>query len=200
MLLTLITGFLHTGIELIIFRALHGISLALCLPSAVSILSNSFQQGRWRNISFGALGAGQPLGFAAGLVLSGALLDSIGWRWAFWIVAAISGLITGAAFFALPKVTSRERIEWNQLRKIDWAGAILSSASLGLLSYVMAYVVLLLSCYVAGKLLIWSVVLLVSLGLNGHYCRSFSQPLYLLPLGLPFSTGFTVKRNTTSHA
>lgn len=140
MLLTLITGFLQTGIELIVFRALHGISLALCLPSAVSILANSLQQGKWRNIGFGALGAGQPLGFAAGLVVSGALLDSLGWRWAFWIVAAVSGLITVAAFFALPKDTSRASIAWNQLRKIDWTGAILSSTSLGLLSYVMAYV------------------------------------------------------------
>lgn len=80
------------------------------------------------------------MGFAAGLVVSGALLDSLGWRWAFWIVAAVSGLITVAAFFALPKDTSRASIAWNQLRKIDWTGAILSSTSLGLLSYVMAYV------------------------------------------------------------
>jgi MFS family permease len=139
-LLNLVTGFLHTGIQLIVFRALQGISLSLSLPSAVSMLSSSLQQGKWRNMGFGALGAGQPVGFAAGLTLSGVLLDTLGWRWAFWIVAIVSGLVTGAAFVALPKDASREKIAWNQLGKIDWTGAVLSSTSLGLLSYVMAYV------------------------------------------------------------
>ena len=141
MLLSLVTGFLHTGIQLIVFRALQGISLALSLPSAVSILSNSLPQGRWRNMGFGALGAGQPVGFAAGLAVSGALLDSLGWRWAFWIVAAVSACITGAAFLALPKDIGVGRVHWNQLKKIDWVGAVLSATCLGLLSYAMAYVV-----------------------------------------------------------
>jgi MFS family permease len=92
-------------------------------------------------MGFGALGAGQPVGFAAGLAVSGALLDKLGWRWSFWIVAVVSALITGAAFCALPKDTVRDRIEWRQLGRIDWVGAVLSSTSLGLLSYVMAYVV-----------------------------------------------------------
>lgn len=94
-------------------------------------------------MGFGALGAGQPVGFAAGLVVSGALLDNIGWRWAFWIVAVTSTFVTVAAFLALPKDMSRGRIHWNQLSKVDWTGAILSVTSLGLLSYVMAYVILL---------------------------------------------------------
>jgi MFS family permease len=140
MFLALITGFLHTGIELIIFRAFHGISLALCLPSAVSVLSNSFQEGRWRNMGFGTLGAGQPVGFAAGLAIGGALIDTLGWRWTFWIVAAVSALITGAALLALPNDAGEGRIEWGHLGRIDWVGAIFSSISLGLLNYVMAYV------------------------------------------------------------
>ena len=199
MLLTLITGFLHTGIQLIIFRALQGISLALCLPSAVSVLSNSLRQGRWRNMGFGALGAGQPVGFAAGLAVSGALLDKLGWRWAFWIVAVISALITGAAFCALPKDTGRGGIEWRQLGKIDWIGAVLSSTSLGLLSYVMAYVVL---CFYWDNwnLLIRLTVLSVSLDSSGSSCRSSYQLFYQQLLGLHFSIGFIVKKKSANHA
>jgi MFS family permease len=107
-------------------------------------------------MGFGALGAGQPLGFAAGLVVSGVLLERLGWRWAFWIVSIISGLVTAAAFFALPKDMRRKRIEWNKLGNIDWTGAVLSASSLGLLSYVMAYAVIPAPRYKIGKLLIAS--------------------------------------------
>lgn len=200
MILTLITGFLQTGIQMIVFRALQGVSLALCLPSAVSILSGSLPQGRWRNMGFGALGAGQPVGFAAGLVVSGALLDNIGWRWAFWIVAVTSTFVTVAAFLALPKDMSRGRIHWNQLGKVDWTGAILSATSLGLLSYVMAYVIFLDNPDMIMALLIEITELLVSPGLNGHSCPSSFQHAYRLFLVLDSFTGLIVKRNSANLA
>jgi MFS family permease len=198
-LLNLVTGFLHTGIQLIVFRALQGISLSLSLPSAVSMLSSSLQHGKWRNMGFGALGAGQPVGFAAGLTLSGVLLDTLGWRWAFWIVAIVSGLVTGAAFVALPKDTSRGKsMESAWENRLDRSSAIVYQFGTFELRYGVCS--LSFSRQIIGNLLIGIVELLASLDLSGRSCRSFSQPVSRRLLALHFFTGFSVKRNSANHA
>ncbi|KAL8833234.1 MAG: hypothetical protein Q9170_004398 [Blastenia crenularia] len=43
-------GLAQTGIQLIMFRAMQGIAVAMCLPTAVSIVTNAFQHGRRRNL------------------------------------------------------------------------------------------------------------------------------------------------------
>ena len=43
-------GLATTGIQMIMFRALQGISVAMCLPTAVSIITTSFRHGRQRNL------------------------------------------------------------------------------------------------------------------------------------------------------
>jgi MFS family permease len=58
---TLVQGFCNSGGQLIAFRAIQGFAMAACLPSAVSALTNSFPAGRWRNLGFLMLSAGQPL-------------------------------------------------------------------------------------------------------------------------------------------
>lgn len=45
-------GLAKTGIQLILFRAMQGISVAMCLPTAVSIVTTAFQQGQRRNLGF----------------------------------------------------------------------------------------------------------------------------------------------------
>lgn len=76
---TLACGLARNGLQLILFRALAGIAISFCLPSAVSIITNTFPPGQRRNISFASMGAGQPVGFTIGLALGGVFSDSIGW-------------------------------------------------------------------------------------------------------------------------
>ncbi|KAJ3575749.1 hypothetical protein NPX13_g3927 [Xylaria arbuscula] len=73
-------GLARTSIQLVIFRALQGISVALCLPTATDILSNTMSPGRRRNVGFACTGLGQSLGYSAGLVLGGLFVDTLGWR------------------------------------------------------------------------------------------------------------------------
>lgn len=40
----------QTGIQLILFRAMQGIAVSMCLPTAVSIITTAFQHGRQRNL------------------------------------------------------------------------------------------------------------------------------------------------------
>lgn len=107
----------QTGIQLIIFRALQGITLSLCMPTAVSLITNNFPTGKRRNMAFAFLGGGQPIGFALGLVLGGILVDSISWRVGYYISCGINAVIFIGAFFSVPSPTqalaARHRLGWN---------------------------------------------------------------------------------------
>ncbi|KAL1310951.1 hypothetical protein AAFC00_001174 [Neodothiora populina] len=138
-------GLSKTATDLILFRALSGVSLSFCLPSAVSIITGSFSGSR-RNVAFATMGGGQPVGFAIGLTLGGVLTETIGWRVGFYIAAAINAVIFAIGFFGLPKNTTRPdglALTWHQkwervAHEIDWVGAIIASTSLAMLSYVFA--------------------------------------------------------------
>src|SRR5271170_6737813 len=94
---TLASGLSQTPVQLILFRALQGLSIAACLPSAVGILSLSFPTGATRNLGFAVLGAGQPVGFVWGMVLSGLFIWKLGWRWAFFCCGGVILGFWGAA-------------------------------------------------------------------------------------------------------
>ena len=132
----------QTGIQLIVFRALQGIALSLCMPTAVSLITNNFPTGRRRNMAFAFLGGGQPIGFALGLVLGGVLVDSIGWRYGYYISCAFNALIFVGAFFSvpLPKATENHRRRKRLVQDIDWVGVVIASACIAMLSYVFAMI------------------------------------------------------------
>ena len=135
-------GLAKTGIQLIMFRAFSGIALSFCLPSATSMITKAFPVGRSRNIAFACYGAAQPLGFSLGLVLAGALLQSIGWRACYYIVTAVTFIPFLAAIWLLPRDdTRREPMTLRNIAySVDWIGAAMASTSLGLFSYVLAVV------------------------------------------------------------
>ena len=125
---------------MILFRTLAGASIAMCLPTAVSLITNTFRKGTWRNVAFASNGMGQPLGYSVGLVLGGVFTDTIGWRWSFYMMGIINFFITWSAFYALPDIQMESEKLWKRrlLDDIDWIGALIMSAALGILLYVLA--------------------------------------------------------------
>jgi MFS family permease len=120
---------------------MQGLSIAACLPSAVGILSLSFPTGATRNLGFAILGAGQPVGFASGMVLSGVFISKLSWRWAFYCSAIVNLAVFIAAWWGLPAPKTFEPVGIKTFwRKVDWIGASLVSTSLGIFFYVLAYV------------------------------------------------------------
>jgi MFS family permease len=88
------------------------------------------------------MGMGQPLGYSLGLILGGVFTDTIGWRYGYYISAIINAILFVGAIWGLPPVEQTGSFSWRRLAKdIDWTGALLISLSLGLLSYVLAYVI-----------------------------------------------------------
>ena len=132
-------GLAKSGIQLILFRAMQGIALAFCLPTAVSITNNSFPNGRRRTLGLAFLGAGQCLGFCIGLVLGGLFTDTIGWRSGYYVCAATNAAFFAVSLWGIPKDRRLAQPSWERLRdEIDWVGAVLISTGLGMLSYVLA--------------------------------------------------------------
>lgn len=93
-------------------------------------------------MAFAFLGGGQPIGFALGLVMGGILVDSVGWRFGYYISTALNVLIFVGAFFSLsaPKITESHRRRERLLRDIDWVGITIASICIATLSYVFAMI------------------------------------------------------------
>ncbi|KAK0623876.1 major facilitator superfamily domain-containing protein [Immersiella caudata] len=145
----------QNGGQLILFRALQGIGTSMCLPTGVSIVTRRLPPGRARNMGFATMGVAQPLGFSAGMVLEGALEETLGsWRVGYYVCAGVLGVLVVANWYNLRRGTSLNRpgkdtrmhgkkvqVWWRSLASgIDWTGLAISSAGLGLVSYASAII------------------------------------------------------------
>lgn len=133
---TVALGLSTTGIQVIMFRTCLGVAMAMCLPTSVSLITNTFPKGHWRNTAFAMSGMAQPLGYALGLVLGGIFTDTIGWRWAYYIMAMVNFVISVISVWSLPDVRHPSKKTWvRRLREdVDWIGVIILSVALALLS------------------------------------------------------------------
>ncbi|KAI4713887.1 hypothetical protein J4E89_001336 [Alternaria sp. Ai002NY15] len=142
---TLACGFAQTGGQLVAFRALQGVALALHLPASVAIITGAVPSGRARNLGFACLGFSQPLGFAVGLVLSGVMIERAGWRLGFYVTGGCTLAVAVAAVWTLPKLPTQNQdgvvALWKKVgREIDWVGGMISSGGLAILAYVLAII------------------------------------------------------------
>jgi MFS family permease len=134
-------GLARTGGELIAFRALQGFANAIIVPSSISIISTSVEEGRPRNLGFACLGFAAPIGFSLGLVLGGVMIDSTGWRPAFYLAGATGFALFLIGVWALPPDAQPQSglSRWKRLgTEIDWVGAVVASTGLATLSYSLA--------------------------------------------------------------
>lgn len=92
-----------TSGELLIFaRAIQGFGAALVAPSALSILANTFKEGKERNSALGIFGATGGLAGTVGVLGGGLLTDGPGWEWIFLVNIPIGIILIGLAFKYLP--------------------------------------------------------------------------------------------------
>ncbi|KAJ7757480.1 major facilitator superfamily domain-containing protein [Mycena metata] len=132
---SLATAFAPTSGSFIAFVAAMGLGAAANTPSGLGLFSASFPPGPKRNKAYGVLGAGQPLGFILGLILGGILAQSKAtWRAVFYIQAGLGVFFVVLGFVFLIKQPSTPRYT----KGLDWGGAILSAAGIGLLTYSLA--------------------------------------------------------------
>jgi EmrB/QacA subfamily drug resistance transporter len=124
---SLLCGLAWNDESLIAARALQGLGAATITPSALSILTTTFTEGRERNIALGAWGAVGGFGAAAGVLMGGILTDLLSWEWIFFV-----NIPVGVAGLALaPILLSESRDAHGQSH--DVAGAALVTSGLVLL-------------------------------------------------------------------
>lgn len=95
---SLLIGLAQNPTELIVLRALQGMTAAFMSPSALSIVLTTFREGKARNMALGVWTAVAAGGAAAGLVIGGLLTEYLNWRWNFFInvpvgIAAVTGIL-----------------------------------------------------------------------------------------------------------
>lgn len=110
-------------------RALQGALAAVMAPSALSLLTVTFTEGRERARAFGVYGAIAGGGAAIGLVLGGLLTEFASWRWTLLINVPIALL----AALAATRVVGESRAEARG--SYDIAGAAMVTAGLFFLVY-----------------------------------------------------------------
>ncbi|GAB3157502.1 MFS transporter [Amycolatopsis stemonae] len=129
---SLLSGLAWNAEVLLVARALHGVSAALMAPTALSILTNTFPEGRERNKAFAAWSGIASIGATVGLLLGGTLIDWLGWQSIFFVNVPVA-----IVMLALSPVLLRESKDAVKQRTFDFAGAVVSTAALGLLVYVL---------------------------------------------------------------
>jgi EmrB/QacA subfamily drug resistance transporter len=128
-------GLAHDPALLVASRVVQGAGAALVAPSALSLITTGFAPGAARNRALGMYGATASIGFVAGQVLGGVLVQFTSWR-AVFLVNVPVGLL---AVLAAPRLLGRSR-EQRTGHKLDAGGALLITLSVAALVYAISQV------------------------------------------------------------
>ncbi|KAJ7060937.1 MFS general substrate transporter [Mycena amicta] len=131
MLGNLIAGFSKTIIQMIIFRGIAGAGgggLVSMMQIVVSDIVSLRERGKYQGIIGGVV----AIGYAIGPVIGGALAQSVGWKWCFWVTIPVSFVATCVVVFILPLKPVQGEI-WSKLRAVDYLGTLLTLAGCTLL-------------------------------------------------------------------
>jgi EmrB/QacA subfamily drug resistance transporter len=104
-LASLLGGFAWDKGWLLAMRALQGVGGAIASPTALSLVTTTFAEGKERNRAFGVYAAVSGAGAAIGLILGGLLTDYLNWRWVLFVNAPIGIGIAAATPFVLKEST-----------------------------------------------------------------------------------------------
>jgi EmrB/QacA subfamily drug resistance transporter len=127
---SLMCGLAWSPAALLVARVVQGAGAAIMTPTALSIISTTFDEGSERNKALGIWGALGGIGATAAWLIGGPLVDGPGWEWIFFINIPI-----GLTAVALSPVLLREGRESLMRRSYDPAGALTITGALVLLVY-----------------------------------------------------------------
>lgn len=128
---SLVCGLSTSALMLNLARAVQGVGGAVMFATSLALIANAFR-GRDRGTAFGVYGAVIGAAVAVGPLVGGALTQSAGWEWIFFVNVPIG---IAAVFVVLTQV---EESRDPGARGVDWIGLITFSGSLFLLVYALA--------------------------------------------------------------
>ncbi len=132
-LVSAVCGLARSDELLVGARGLQGLAGALLSPAALAILVTTFAEGPARTRALGVWAALLGLGAATGLLAGGAITETIGWRWVFFVNVPIGLAVLAASLRLLPADPGRR-----ERATLDVPGAVLVTG--GLLAIVYSVV------------------------------------------------------------
>jgi EmrB/QacA subfamily drug resistance transporter len=124
---------------LIGFRVAQALGAAMLQANSVAIITAAVPR-RALGRAIGVQGAAQAVGLSIGPSVGGFLIDSLGWRWVFFIAVPFGLLGTILAWLVLPRTrqtaSAPERLEHE---RFDWLGTALLGPSVGLVLLGLSY-------------------------------------------------------------
>jgi EmrB/QacA subfamily drug resistance transporter len=132
-LASLAGGLARDPVLLIASRVIQGAGAAIVAPAALSLITTSFAEGPERTRAIGLYGSISSVGFVAGRVLGGVLVQLTSWR-AVFLVNVPVGLLAAALAPKLLPATKQPASRGGQTRtsKLDIRGASLITAAVAL--------------------------------------------------------------------
>lgn len=103
-MLTSLGAGLSTNFQVLaIFRALQGLGAAFIMPSALSIVTNTFRENQERNRALGVFSSFAAIGSGSGLSIGGIISTYMSWHWVFLINVPILLVTLVLSYHYLPK-------------------------------------------------------------------------------------------------
>src|SRR5499433_2785291 len=125
---SLLGGFATSQWWLLAARAVQGAGGAVIAPTALSLITTNFPEGKPRTRAMGVYSAMAGGGGAVGLLLGGLLTTYVSWRWVLFVNVPIGILVAAAA----PRVLAESP---RRPGRIDVAGAVTGCGGVALLVY-----------------------------------------------------------------
>ena len=129
---SLIGGFAQSSGLLVGARLAQGFGAAMTLPSALSILTTSFKEGKDRNTALGVWAGIAGLASAVGVLAGGVLTEALGWRWVMFVNPIACALVFPSVLRLIQPDAARKKLE-----DFDALGALLATGGMVLLVYTL---------------------------------------------------------------
>jgi EmrB/QacA subfamily drug resistance transporter len=122
---------------LIAARVIQGAGAAIVAPAALSLITTSFPEGPERTRAIGLYGAISSVGFVAGQVLGGVLVQLTSWR-AVFLVNVPVGLIAAALAPAILGAARTAKAGASDAHRLDVRGAVLITSAVALVVFTVS--------------------------------------------------------------
>ncbi|KAK9472353.1 major facilitator superfamily domain-containing protein [Dipodascopsis tothii] len=132
----LFSAFIHNDIGFDCMRGLQGIAGAAASPAAAGLLGAVYLDGPRKNMALATFAAGAPVGYVIGLVVGGICSQFLSFHAIMYFLAIIYGAAAVLVWITTEAVMRASTgNKWEQLRKLDYLGALLSTLGLLLLVF-----------------------------------------------------------------
>lgn len=115
--------------QLISARLVQGFGAALMVPASLALIATYYPRAE-RGRAVGIWAAASGVSAAIGPLLGGAMVDALGWRSTFYINLPLAALTLWLLWTKIP-----DDAHVGVRQKLDWPGALLAVAALGLLAF-----------------------------------------------------------------